>query len=308
MLNKRLLTFTLASLGLSLFSCASVQETKLLTEHRPEFTGNFSPMSLPFSPVYKPTSAKFATSSAVSYQIDDKTKESIQISANGGLQVSLFGGSLLWVLDMTQYNIGGRTIKAELPLFRWKALVSSSGKTKEFDISSPAMESGQITFDKSKQTYQEFLESARQENRRSPAYPQELPANPVRTGDVLLTEPIADYIELYFDLVALSDSEKSEIKQWATENSFEWVLNGKTYYNAREVLLLTCDRELYFEKVFSISEVQLKGYGYQFIDTDTSQVLYKDFLLDTSAELQDGAGGARKIFVKHSVQYDAKIF
>lgn len=306
-MKKTLFRFIPAALALSLFACASPQKEKLLSNYEPRFSGNFSPISIPLEPTYKPALVKFTTSVAVYAQLYGKEEGFYEFSMSGKCQVSRLGDNLLWVMDVNEYTVGNTKVRDEISVFHAKVLGDAYGKAKEFDISSPAIESGRLKLQESKQTYKEWLETTRKEITRSSAIMAVLPEKPVRTGDIFFKMPLIDIIEPIVSAVALSGSEKEQIRKWAIENPFQWILKGKTFFNGREVLLVSCDRVVNEEKVFSFDKVNLSGIGYQHIDVETSQTLFSEFLVNISAESQFKTVGDGKIFCKMSVTYSAEL-
>jgi hypothetical protein len=306
-MKKTLLRFVLAGLAMSFFACASPQKEKLLSNYEPQFSGNFSPISIPFEPTYKPALLKFTTSVAIYVQLYGKEEGFFEFSMSGKCQVSRLGDNLLWVMDVNEYDFGNTKVRDEISIFHIKSLTDAYGRSKEFDISSPAIESGRLTLKDSKQTYKELLETVRKDISRSFALGCVLPDKPVRTGDILFKMPLIDSIEPLVSSIALTVSEKEQIRKWAIENPFQWVLKGKTFFNGREVLLVSCDRQVNEEKFLSFDKVHLSGIGYQHIDTETSQVLFSEFLFNTSAESQSKTVGDGKIFCKMSGTYSAEL-
>jgi len=208
---------------------------------------------------------------------------------------------------VNEANVGNTKVRDEISIYHAKMLSDTYGRIREFDISSPAIESGRVKLQDSKQTYQEWLEAIRKEVSRSSAIMSVLPDKPVRTGDIFFKMPLLDIIEPIVSAIALTGSEKEQIRKWAIENPFQWILKGKTFFNGREVLLVSCDRVVNEEKVLSFDKVHLSGFGYQHIDMETSQTLFMEFLFNASAESQSKTVGDGKIHYRGSITHTAEL-
>ena len=301
-MKRTFVRIIMAGVALSFLSCVSPQQKKLLSDSVPQFTGNFSPISVPFQPAFRLVQIKQSCSVSAYVQPYGRDEVFLEVGITGKCKISQLGDSLLWVWDVSEFKMGSTTLRDDVSILQMKMLSDASGRMKEFDVSSPAVESGRLVLKESKQTYKDWLEAARKEIMGYSAYTYTLPDNPVRTGDVFFKLPLTEILQSNLQSANITEPVKDLLKKWDTESPVQFILRGKTYFDGREALFVSCDSKWHYPTTPSADSFHFSISGYELIDMETCQVLFGEVLLNFSVESQQKAvkGGNYRILMTSS--------
>ena len=236
----------------------------------PQFRELVSPISTPIKLEYKPATVEFNSLTTTL----EKGKKTL-ISTEGRYTVSEMGQLLLWNLEIVSVKTGNRKVSPELPIIKGRLLTEKNGKTKEIELTYPALE--QQVGDVPKWGTKEFHSLVAG---WSYSFFTVLPEKPIRTGDTLYSVPVRECIpENQRDwLAALTKFEPAEP---ARSKDLRWktTLKGWADYEGKRVLVGEIDESTVLKRRDGIGNLTIKIKGYTLLDAETFQPLKGETLL-----------------------------